>query len=72
MTMLFPSCLRQNYEYGAGFGLSCVWFDYNPSAQRCRCYGAGVMVGDTSSETGTTIYIMNKECGRYDILLNTP
>jgi len=45
-----------------GSGLSCQWFDYNPTLQRCRCYGAGTMVGDTEYEVNTTAYIMNKQC----------
>lgn len=57
------TCVALNYEHGAGGGLTCVWFDYNKSAKRCRCYGAGVMVGKTTSSSGTTAYIMNKKCG---------
>ena len=55
-------CVRQNYGYGAGAGLTCVWFDYNPFQKKCRCYGAGTMVGQTTSESGTTAYLMNRGC----------
>ena len=55
-------CAKLNYEEGVGLGLSCVWFDYNASGKRCRCYGAVPMMGDTTSESGTDAYITNKEC----------
>ena len=55
-------CVRQNYYYGAGGGLTCVWFDYNAGRDRCRCYGPGTMIGEATSESGTNAYIMNRGC----------
>ena len=51
-----------NYDHGAGFGLTCVWFDYNSSQKRCRCYGAGTFWGNVASQSGTHAYLMNRKC----------
>ena len=55
-------CVANNYEYGLGQGLTCIYFDYNPSLKRCRCFGSGSLSGATQTEIGTTAYIMDATC----------
>ena len=57
--------LEINYEYD-NLGTACKYFDYNPTTSTCKCAGPGPVLGATESATGTTAYVLDETCGRYE------